>query len=172
MLRQAQQTKLKTTFMEIERKFIVKNNAYVEKAFRKRRIVQGYICSDAERSVRVRICEDEAFLTIKSATNKRGWSRYEFEQPLQMNDANELIKLCQPGLIEKTRYDVKSGHHTWEVDVFQGENEGLVVAEIELASEDEVFKLPEWVGQEVSGEPKYYNMMLAMQPYTRWQKNN
>ena len=154
--------------MEIERKFLVKDNAYVENAFRKRHIVQGYICSDAQRSVRIRICEDEAFLTIKSATNDRGWSRYEFEQPLQMNDANELIKLCQPGWIEKIRFEVRFGHHTWEVDVFQGENEGLIVAEIELTSEDEVFELPEWIGQEVSGDPKYYNVMLAKRPYSKW----
>ena len=147
--------------MEIERKFLVKNNSFVEEASRKRRIIQGYICSDAERSVRVRICEDEAFLTIKSATNERGWSRFEFEQPVPMNDANELIKLCLPKLIDKTRYEVKYGNHTWEVDVFHGENEGLVVAEIELVSEDETFETPDWIGQEVSGRPEYYNLSLA-----------
>ena len=154
--------------MEIERKFLVKNNAFADKAFRQRRIVQGYICSDAERSVRVRICEDEAFLTIKSATNERGWSRYEFEQPAPMNDAEELIRLCLPGLIEKVRYYVEFDGHTWEVDVFHGENEGLIVAEIELVSEEETFTLPDWVGQEVSGDPKYYNSMLAKHPYTKW----
>jgi len=154
--------------MEIERKFLVKNNSFVEKAFRVRRIIQGYICSDTERSVRIRICEDKAFLTIKSATNERGWSRYEFEQPIPLNDAHELMKLCQPRWIDKTRYEVKSGNHTWEVDVFHGENEGLVVAEIELVSENEVFELPDWVGQEVSGEPKYYNMMLVQRPFQHW----
>ena len=151
--------------MEIERKFLVKNNAFVDKAFKRCHIIQGYICSDAERSVRVRIREDDAFLTIKSASNERGWSRYEFEQPLKMNDAEELLKLCLPRLIDKVRYYIKFSSHTWEVDVFHGENEGLIIAEIELTSEDEQFELPEWVGREVSGDPKYYNMMLAKQPF-------
>jgi len=151
--------------MEIERKFLVKNDAFIHEAFRKRRIVQGYICADAERSVRVRICGDEAFLTIKGATNGRGWSRYEFEQPVPMNDAEELLQLCMPGRIEKERHYVMFGGHTWEVDVFHGANEGLTVAEIELASEDETFELPAWVGQEVSGDPRYYNAMLAKNPF-------
>ena len=150
--------------MEIERKFLVKDNSFIDKAFRKRSIVQGYICSDAERTVRVRICDDKAFLTIKSASNERGWSRYEFELSIPKKDAVELLKLCLPGLIEKTRYDVIFGNHTWEVDVFHGENEGLMVAEIELSSEDEPFELPEWVGQEVSGNINYYNAMLAKNP--------
>ena len=153
--------------MEVERKFLVRNNSFVDEAFKKRRIIQGYICSDAERSVRVRIREDEAFLTIKSATNERGWSRYEFEQPIPMKDAEELMKLCLPGLIDKVRHYVKVGSHTWEVDVFHGENEGLIVAEIELETEDETFELPEWIGREVSGEQKYYNMMLAKHPYSK-----
>jgi len=147
--------------MEIERKFLVINNAFVDEAFKRCRIIQGYICSDAERSVRVRISEEEAFLTIKSASNARGWSRYEFEQPIPLSDARELLNLCQPGLIDKVRHYVKVGSHVWEVDVFHGENEGLIIAEIELASEDEQFALPVWAGQEVSGDPKYYNMMLA-----------
>ena len=155
--------------MEIERKFLVKNNSFVEGAMRKRRIVQGYICSEPERSVRIRICEEEAFLTIKGATNGRGWSRYEFEQQVPMNDANELIKLCGPGMIDKTRYEVKTGGHTWDIDVFHGENEGLVVAEIELASEDESFETPDWVGREVSGKLEYYNMMLVKNPYSKWE---
>ena len=151
-------------YMEIERKFLVGNNAFMNEAFKKRRIVQGYICADADRSVRVRICEGEAFLTIKSATNERGWSRYEFEQLIPLKDAEELMKLCLPGLINKIRYYVKFGGHTWEVDVFRGENDGLIIAEIELASEEETFELPEWIGREVSGDPKYYNMMLAKHP--------
>ena len=152
--------------MEIERKFLVRNNSFVDEAYKKRRIIQGYICSDAERSVRVRIREDEAFLTIKSATNERGWSRYEFEQPIPMKDAEELMKLCLPQLIDKVRHYVKVGSHTWEVDVFHDENEGLIVAKIELETEDETFELPEWIGREVSGEQKYYNMMLAKHPYS------
>ena len=140
----------------------------MDAALKKCRIVQGYICSDASRSVRVRICEDKGFLTIKSATNERGWSRYEFEQPIALRDAEELMKLCLPGQIDKVRHYVKTGNHTWEVDVFHGENEGLVIAEIELESEDETFELPEWVGKEVSGHANYYNSMLATHPYSQW----
>ena len=154
--------------MEIERKFLVKDNSFVGEAYKKCRIVQGYICSDAGRTVRVRIRDDEGFLTIKSATNERGWSRYEFETPISVNDAEELMKLCLPGTIDKIRHYVKAGNHTWEVDVFHGENEGLIVAEIELESEDDVFELPLWVGQEVSGIAKYYNSMLVQLPFTKW----
>ena len=154
--------------MEIERKFLVKDNSFVDEAFKKRRIVQGYICSDAERSVRVRIRDDEGFLTIKSATNERGWSRYEFEKPVSLKDAEDLMELCLPGLIDKVRYYVKAGNHVWEVDVFHGKNEGLIVAEIELESENDVFELPLWVGQEVSGDAKYYNSMLAKRPFLEW----
>ncbi|MDR1524734.1 MAG: CYTH domain-containing protein [Tannerella sp.] len=154
--------------MEIERKFLVREDSFVDEAFDAKRMVQGYICADAERSVRVRICGEEGFLTIKSASNERGWSRYEFEKPVALNEAGELMKLCLPGLIDKVRYYVKAGRHTWEVDVFHGENEGLVVAEIELESEDEVFELPSWIGKEVSGDPRYYNAMLAVHPYSAW----
>ena len=152
--------------MEIERKFLVKNNAFLEEAFRRRHIIQGYLCSEAALSVRIRICENEAFLTIKSASNERGWSRYEFEQSIPMTDAEELIRLCLPGLIDKDRHYVKYQGHIWEVDVFHGANEGLIVAEIELPSEDETFEIPEWVGEEVSGDARYYNSMLAKQPFS------
>lgn len=154
--------------MEIERKFLVKDHSFINEAFKKRRILQGYICSDAERSVRIRVYDDEAFLTIKSATNERGWSRYEFEQPVALKDAEELMKLCLPGQIDKVRHYVKVGGHIWEVDVFYGENEGLIVAEIELESEEETFELPLWAGQEVSGDAKYYNSMLTKNPFSAW----
>lgn len=154
--------------METERKFLVRNNAFLDEAFQAKRIVQGYICADAERSVRIRISGEEGFLTIKSATNERGWSRYEFEQPIVLKEAEELMKLCLPGLIDKVRYYVKFGDHIWEVDVFHGENEGLIVAEIELNTEDDVFEIPSWVAEEVSGDPKYYNSMLARNPYAEW----
>ena len=154
--------------MEIERKFLVKDHSFIGEAYTRSRIVQGYICSDTGRSVRVRIRDDEGFLTIKSPTNERGWSRYEFEMPIQVSDAEDLMALCLPGSIEKVRHYVKAGNHTWEVDVFHGENEGLIVAEIELESEDDVFELPEWVGQEVSGIAKYYNSMLAKHPFAKW----
>ena len=153
---------------EIERKFLVKNNSFVDEAYEKRRIVQGYICADVGRSVRVRIRGNEGYLTIKSATNERGWSRYEFEKPISLEEAEELMKLCLPGLIDKVRHYVKAGNHVWEVDVFHGENEGLIVAEIELESEEESFELPSWVGQEVSGDAKYYNSMLTKRPFSEW----
>jgi CYTH domain-containing protein len=154
--------------MEIERKFLVKDHSFMEEAFDAKHIVQGYICSDAERSVRIRIRGEEGFLTIKSASDERGWSRYEFEQPVALNEARELMKLCLPGRIDKTRYYVKAGNNTWEVDVFHGENEGLTVAEIELDSEEEVFELPPWIEKEVSGDPRYYNSMLALHPCSTW----
>lgn len=154
--------------MEIERKFLVRDLSFMDMAYQQRRIVQGYICSEAERSVRIRIREEEAFLTIKSASNERGWSRYEFETPVPLQEAEELIKLCLPGLIDKERYYVKSGEHTWEVDVFHGENEGLIVAEIELSSEEESFDLPSWIDREVSGDVRYYNAMLSKHPYSQW----
>jgi CYTH domain-containing protein len=154
--------------MEIERKFIVSGDAFLSEAGYAKRIVQGYICADAQRSVRVRISGNEGFLTIKSASDARGWSRYEFEQAIALNDAEELMKLCLPGRIDKTRHYVKAGRHTWEVDVFHGENEGLIIAEIELESEAETFDLPAWAGKEVSDDPKYCNAMLAKRPYSTW----
>lgn len=154
--------------METERKFLVRDNSFIEEAFDAKHIMQGYICADAARSVRVRIRGEEGFLTIKSASNERGWSRYEFEQPIALNEAEELMKLCLPGRIDKVRYYVKAARHTWEVDVFHGANEGLVVAEIELESEAETFELPPWIEKEVSGDAKYYNSMLALHPYSTW----
>ena len=154
--------------MEIERKFLVRDNSFVDEAYKKCRIVQGYICSDIGRSVRVRIRDNEGFLTIKSATNERGWSRYEFETPIPLKDAEELMGLCMPGIIDKIRHYVKVGCHTWEVDIFHGENEGLVMAEIELEYEEESFELPVWAGQEVSGDAGYYNSMLAKHPFLKW----
>ena len=155
--------------LEIERKFLVKGDFEKEVVSRKR-IVQGYICAEHDRTVRVRIQGDEGFLTIKSAPNEKGWSRYEFEQPLTLNDANELLKLCLPGVIDKVRHWIPAGNHLWEVDVFQGENEGLVVAEIELSSEDEIFELPTWVDEEVTGDAKYYNACLSQKPFSQWRR--
>jgi CYTH domain-containing protein len=154
--------------MEIERKFLVKDNSFVDSAFKKKHIRQGYLCADKERTVRVRITDNEAFLTIKSASNERGWSRYEFETQIQDIDAEELIKLCLPGIIDKVRHYVEYKGHIWEVDVFSGENEGLTVAEIELESEDDAFELPAWIDREVSGETRYYNAMLSKKPFTKW----
>jgi CYTH domain-containing protein len=155
---------------EIERKFLVRGD-FAKEATCRKRIVQGYICAEKDRTVRVRIQGDECFLTIKSASNERGWSRYEFEQQIPPADAEELLKLCLPGIIEKIRHWVHVGNHVWEVDVFQGDNEGLVMAEIELSSEDESFEMPEWAGVEVTGNPGYYNAWLAQNPFNQLDKS-
>lgn len=152
---------------EIERKFLVKGD-FSRQVVSAERIVQGYICSQPGRTVRIRIRGEKGFLTIKGASDEKGLSRYEFEQAIPLADAEELLKLCEPGVIDKVRHLVPSGPHTWEIDVFHGDNEGLVLAEIELASEDEPFERPEWVGQEVSGDRRYYNSMLTKHPYTKW----
>ncbi|EJX02662.1 Uncharacterized conserved protein UCP016487, CYTH region [gut metagenome] len=150
--------------IEIERKFLVSGD-FLHEATSSTRIVQGYICTEPGRSVRVRIRGDEAFLTIKGASDEKGLSRYEFETKIPIVDAERLMELCVSGVIDKVRYLVPKGNHTWEVDVFHGENEGLVLAEIELASEDEPFERPSWLGQEVSGDRRYYNSMLTIHPF-------
>ncbi len=152
---------------EIERKFLVKGD-FMPEVYNSQRIVQGYICSTPGRTVRVRIRGEKGYLTIKGASDASGMSRYEFEQEIPLADAEELLKLCEPGAIDKVRHLAKHGSHIWEIDVFAGDNEGLVVAEIELKSEDEPFSLPEWVGDEVTGDRKYYNSMLTKVPYCKW----
>ena len=152
---------------EIERKFLVTGD-FSRQVISAQRIVQGYICSQPGRTVRVHIRGEEGFLTIKGASDEKGLSRYEFEQKIPLADAEELLKLCEPGAIDKMRNLVPAGKHTWEIDVFHGENEGLILAEIELASEDEPFERPDWIGQEVSGDRRYYNSMLTKHPYKQW----
>lgn len=153
--------------MEIERKFLVTGD-FTREATNVTHIVQGYISSEPERTVRVRLRNEEGFLTIKGSSDEKGISRYEFEQPIAFADAVELLKLCEPGMIDKERYLIPKGEHTWEVDVFHGENEGLVIAEIELQAEDELFERPAWLGTEVSRDRRYYNSMLIKHPYTKW----
>lgn len=152
---------------EIERKFLVKGDykPFVTKATR---ITQGYLSSVPERTVRVRVKGDKGFITIKGIGSESGASRYEWEKEIPVDEVNELLKICEPGVIDKTRYLVPAGKHTFEVDEFYGENEGLIVAEVELSSEDEAFETPDWLGQEVTGDVKYYNSMLMKKPYTKW----
>lgn len=150
--------------IEIERKFLVSGD-FLPEVTSSTRIVQGYICTEPGRSVRVRIRGEEAFLTIKGASDEKGLSRYEFETKIPVADAERLMKLCVSGVIDKVRHLVPKGNHTWEVDVFHGNNEGLVLAEIELASEDEPFERPSWLGKEVSGDKRYYNSMLTIHPF-------
>ena len=153
---------------EIERKFLVKDSRFKELAFSSSRIAQGYICSSRGRTVRVRIRDEKGYLTIKGPAGENGLSRYEWEKEIPLDEAQELMKLCEPGMIDKTRYLVQSGSHVFEVDEFYGENEGLVVAEVELSSENESFEKPDFIGEEVTGIAKYYNSFLMKFPYTKW----
>jgi adenylate cyclase len=152
---------------EIERKFLVKGE-FKKFAAKQTRITQGYLSSIPERTVRVRVKGDKGFITIKGIGNAGGASRYEWEKEIPVAEVNELLKICEPGVIDKTRYNVPIGNFTFEVDEFYGENEGLVVAEVELKSESDVFEKPEWLGVEVTGDVKYYNSMLMKNPFTKW----
>lgn len=152
---------------EIERKFLVVSEAWKEAVERSELISQGYLCGDGGASVRVRIAGEMAFLNIKSAT--LGVSRHEFDYQIPLDEAREMLDiLCRKPLIEKTRHYVRHGDHLWEVDVFKGDNAGLVVAEVELGHEEESFALPEWAGAEVSHDPRYYNVSLVSFPYREW----
>ena len=152
---------------EIERKFLV-TGEYKSQAYAHSRIVQGYISSARGRTVRVRIRDERGYLTIKGASDKSGTSRYEWEKEIPLDEARELLKLCEPGISDKTRYLVRSGQHVFEVDEFYGENEGLTVAEVELSSEDEPFVKPAFIGREVTGDVRYYNSQLMKHPFTTW----
>lgn len=154
--------------MEIERKFLVRDDSYRRLARSSSRIKQGYICSDRGRTVRVRLRDNQAFLTIKGPSADGGLSRYEFEKEISLDEARHLMELCEPGRIDKTRYLVKSGNHTFEIDEFYGDNEGLVMAEVELQSEDETFEKPDFIGKEVTGDRRYYNGHLSKNPYSSW----
>ena len=154
---------------EIERKFLVAGDF---KPFAKKatRITQGYLCSVPERTVRVRVKGEKGFITIKGIGSASGASRFEWEKEIPVAEVQDLLQICEPGVIDKTRYLVEAGDHTYEVDEFYGDNEGLVVAEVELAAEDEAFVKPEWLGEEVTGDVKYYNSMLMKNPYKNWEK--
>ena len=153
---------------EIERKFLVNSGAFKEASINQQRITQGYLSAVPERTVRVRIKGKKGFLTIKGIGNASGTSRYEWEKEIAVVEAKELLAICEPGVIDKTRYNVVVGDHTYEVDEFYGDNEGLVVAEVELKAEDEAFEKPSWLAEEVTGDPKYFNSMLMQNPYKNW----
>ena len=150
--------------IEIERKFLVLGNAW--RTVGGTRICQGYLNRDQHRTVRVRIAGDQAYLTVKGVT--QGNTRAEFEYEISVKDAEQLLALCDGPVIEKIRHNIEHGDHVWEVDDFLGQNAGLVVAEIELASELEVFVKPPWVGREVSDDSRYFNSQLATNPYCNW----
>lgn len=154
--------------IEIERKFLVTADVFLKLYKRSNRIVQGYLSSVPERTVRVRIKGNIGFLTIKGKSSVDGLSRMEWEKEIEVQDAELLLKICESGVIEKTRYEVEWGNHIIEVDVFEGDNKGLVVAEIELKSVLETFEKPDWLGKEVTGDERYYNAYLSKNPFLKW----
>ena len=154
--------------LEIERKFLVRGD-YKSQAVSHSHIVQGYICSERGRTVRVRMRDKQGYLTIKGPSGSGGLSRYEFEKEISQDEALSLLRLCEPGMIDKIRWLVPVGNHIFEVDEFFGENEGLVVAEVELGAENEEYEHPDFLGDEVTGDRKYYNSSLRKFPYKRWE---
>lgn len=151
--------------LEIERKFLVTSNDFEKESFRKTEIAQGYLNSNPQRTVRVRIRAEKAYLTIKGLGNKSGVSRFEWETEIAVDDAKKLLDLCEDFIILKTRFEVKYGNHVVEVDVFDGKNKGLILAEIELNNEDEAFEKPIWLGEEVTGKQEFYNAYLSKNPF-------
>lgn len=154
--------------VEIERKFLVKNEDFKQKALAKKRITQGYLSADPERTVRIRCEDDNGYITIKGEGNESGMSRFEWEKEINLKETLALLHMCKDGIIDKTRYEINHGQHIFEVDVFHDVNEGLIIAEIELNSEDENFSKPDWLGEEVTGDDRYYNASLSQKPYSEW----
>ena len=153
---------------EIERKFLVTNTDFISESNSNNRIVQGYLNSDPSRTVRVRIKGEQGFLTIKGKGNASGTTRFEWEKEIDVAEAEALLLLCEKGIIDKIRYEILVGKHTFEVDVFSGENQGLVMAEVELSEENEFFEKPKWLGNEVTGDKRYYNSYLSKNPFISW----
>lgn len=154
--------------IEIERKFLVNSNDFKQESHQKDYIKQGFLNSNKKRVVRIRIKNDEGFITVKGQSNKTGTSRFEWEKKISKSDAENLLALCEKGIIEKHRYLVKKEQHTFEIDEFLGKNKGLVIAEVELNFEEEAFSKPSWLGNEVTGDNKYYNSNLSKKPYSTW----
>ena len=156
--------------IEIERKFLVTSDSYKMMAFANYEIAQGYLNSTPERTVRVRIKGNKGYLTIKGKGNESGMSRFEWEKEIDLSEAKSLLELCEIGVISKTRYEIKVGNHIFEVDEFYGENEGLIIAEIELQSEIDSFEKPTWLGAEVTNDERYYNSFLSKNPFKNWRE--
>lgn len=154
--------------IEIERKFLVGGDAFKQLATSAERIVQGFLNTHKERTVRVRIYGNKGFITVKGISNASGTSRFEWEREISVEEAESLLQLCEPGVIEKIRYLMNVANHTFEIDEFLGKNEGLVVAEVELAEEEEEFVKPDWLGAEVTGHIAYYNSQLSKHPFQDW----
>ena len=154
-------------FTEIERKFLVENTDFISQSYKSTVIIQAYLNSDPLRTVRVRIKGEKSYLTIKGKSED-GISRFEWEKEITPSDVHALLPLCEPSPIEKTRYEVWVGDSLYEVDIFHGENEGLIIAEIELTNVAQAFEKPDWLGAEVTSEPRYYNSALSQHPYKHW----
>lgn len=154
--------------IEIERKFLVISDVFKAESFKKTRITQGFLSTDPERTVRVRVKGNQGFLTIKGVSNSSGTSRFEWEKEIELEEAKALLKICKKGVIDKIRYEVKIANHIYEIDEFFGGNKGLIIAEIELNSEEETFEKPIWLGKEVTGDVKYYNSQLSLNPFCEW----
>ena len=153
---------------EIERKFLVLSLDFITEAIQFEKIAQGYLNSTPERTVRIRIKDKKGFITIKGKGDETGTTRFEWEKEIDLHEAEALLNLCETGVIDKTRYLIPKGKHTFEVDIFEGENKGLIVAEIELSDANETFEKPNWLAKEVTGEEKYYNAFLSKNPFTNW----
>lgn len=156
--------------IEIERKYLLKSEEFRKEAVSRKHIVQGFLNTDPDRTVRIRITEDSAYLTVKGRSNNSGLSRFEWEHQITMEEGRELLTLCESPLMEKYRYMVPAGRHIFEIDEFLGANSGLMLAEVELDQEDDVIIKPDWLGKEVTGEKKYYNSQLIKKPYSLWKK--
>ncbi|MFC4268175.1 CYTH domain-containing protein [Polaribacter marinivivus] len=154
--------------IEIERKFLVKNKDFKNLSYKEEVFKQGYLNSDKTRNVRIRVTNDKAFLTIKGASNASGTTRFEWEKEINRQEAEQLLLLCEPIIIEKKRYYIKNDDLIFEVDEFYADNQGLILAEIELNSEHQKFKKPDWLGKEVTGNKEYYNSYLSKNPFKNW----
>jgi CYTH domain-containing protein len=154
---------------EIERKFLVTTTEFLSENTKSNRIVQGYLNSNPNRTVRVRIKGEKGYLTIKGKGNESGTTRFEWEKEIEVTEAEQLLLLCEDGVIDKVRHEIPFGKHLYEVDVFEGDNKGLIIAEIELENENESFEKPNWLGEEVTGDDRYYNASLSVSSYKNWQ---
>lgn len=154
--------------IEIERKFLVKSEAFKDEAFKVTHIIQGFLNRDPERTVRVRLKNDEGILTVKGLSSDDGLKRFEWEKQISKIDAKALLEFCEKGVIDKLRHEIKVDNHIFEVDEFFGDNQGLIIAEVELNSEDEAFSKPNWLGEEVTGDIRYYNSQLSKAPFKTW----
>lgn len=154
--------------VEIERKFLVTSKIFKKEVSKSYIIKQGFLNSHEERTVRVRLKKDNGYLTVKGKSSEDGLSRFEWEREISKQEVEHLLELCEEGIIDKKRYEINLGNHICEVDEFHGDNEGLIIAEVELNSENETFEKPDWLGKEVTGDIKYYNSQLSKNPFKKW----